>query len=186
MPLQSGQRCCAAIDRIAEKPAAGRQANGKVLAFISCKGGSGATFLATNLGYALATLENKRVLLIDLNLQFGDASLFVSDQKPAGHPVRRGAARSPGSTASFLASCMVERHARLRRAGGAGRPGPCQRRQARAHRQFIKLARRQYDFILLDVGRRLDAVSCARSTMPTSSTRCCRRPCPTSATASAC
>jgi pilus assembly protein CpaE len=27
---------------------------GKVLAFISCKGGSGSTFLATNLAYALA------------------------------------------------------------------------------------------------------------------------------------
>ena len=30
----------------------------KVLAFVSCKGGSGATFLATNIAYALAALEN--------------------------------------------------------------------------------------------------------------------------------
>src|SRR5690606_34396146 len=54
----------------------------RILAFVSCKGGSGSTFLATNLAYALAALENKRVLLIDLNLQFGDASLFVSDRRP--------------------------------------------------------------------------------------------------------
>ena len=54
---------------------------GKVLAFMPCKGGSGATFIATNLGYQLA--ETHSVLLIDLNLQFGDALSFVSDARPA-------------------------------------------------------------------------------------------------------
>ncbi|MEZ5610216.1 MAG: AAA family ATPase [Rhodocyclaceae bacterium] len=49
---------------------------------MSCKGGSGASFLATNLGYALAERSGKRVLLIDLNLQFGDAVLYVSDHRP--------------------------------------------------------------------------------------------------------
>jgi pilus assembly protein CpaE len=58
------------------------QTSGKVLAFISCKGGSGATFLATNLAYALAASGKQKVALIDMNLQFGDASLFVSDHKP--------------------------------------------------------------------------------------------------------
>jgi pilus assembly protein CpaE len=36
------------------------QTSGKVLAFISCKGGSGATFLATNLAYALAASGDSR------------------------------------------------------------------------------------------------------------------------------
>ena len=71
-----------AVNRMAAK-LAGPQARdaGKILAFMSCKGGSGATFIATNLGYQLA--ENKSVLLIDLNLQFGDALSFVHDGKPA-------------------------------------------------------------------------------------------------------
>src|SRR4030095_595658 len=56
---------------------------GQILAFIPCKGGSGSTFLATSLGYQLAA-ENKKVLLIDLNLQCGDAVVFVHDHKP-GH-----------------------------------------------------------------------------------------------------
>ena len=38
---------------------------GKILAFISCKGGSGATFLAANLAYVLATQTNKKVALLD-------------------------------------------------------------------------------------------------------------------------
>ena len=54
-----------------------------MLAFVSCKGGSGATFIAANLGYALAAGEQRKVALFDLNLQFGDAALFVSDHKPA-------------------------------------------------------------------------------------------------------
>src|SRR5262245_11229016 len=53
----------------------------KVYAFLSCKGGSGATFLASNLAYALAAEQGKRVALIDLNLQFGDAALYVCDHR---------------------------------------------------------------------------------------------------------
>ena len=39
----------------------------KVISVMSCKGGSGATFIATNLGYILAEAFNKKVLLIVLN-----------------------------------------------------------------------------------------------------------------------
>jgi pilus assembly protein CpaE len=72
----------AAVNRIGAKLVSSQPAGqGKILAFMPCKGGSGATFLATNLGYQLA--ETKTVLLIDLNLQFGDALSFVHDGKPA-------------------------------------------------------------------------------------------------------
>lgn len=55
---------------------------GKILAFVACKGGSGASFLATNLAYALAAARGKKVILIDLALQLGGAELYVSDQRP--------------------------------------------------------------------------------------------------------
>ena len=68
----------AAVSRVAAKLAgAPSRKIGKILAFMPCKGGAGATFLATNLGWQLA--ETKSVLLIDLNLQFGDALSFVHD-----------------------------------------------------------------------------------------------------------
>ena len=72
-----------AIDRMAASAGIASARDGKVIAFIACKGGSGATFISTNFGYALATLAGKKVLLIDLHRQFGDATLYVSDQKPA-------------------------------------------------------------------------------------------------------
>ena len=56
------------------------QHSAQVIAFISCKGGSGATFLSTNLGYQLGE-QGKKVLLIDLNLQYGEAVLTVHDHK---------------------------------------------------------------------------------------------------------
>ena len=79
----------------------------KVLAFVSCKGGSGATFLATNIAYTLATLENKRVALFDFNLQFGNASLFLHDALPTSSiaDVANQIQRLDGS---FLASSMIE------------------------------------------------------------------------------
>jgi pilus assembly protein CpaE len=61
--------------------ASARSVVSKVYCFLGCKGGSGATFLATNLGYALAG-QGKRVALLDLNTQFGDAAVYITDRAP--------------------------------------------------------------------------------------------------------
>lgn len=147
-----------AIQRIEEKLDSRSQANGKVLAFVSCKGGSGATFIATNLGYALATLEKKRVALIDLNLQFGDASLFVSDQKPVA-TLSDVAQQIHRLDSSFLASSMLNVAPNYGVLAAPEDPAHANDVKPEHIDAILKLARRQYDFILLDVGRSLDAVS---------------------------
>ena len=43
----------------------------------SPKGGTGKTVVATNLACALAKLEAKKTLLVDLDLQFGDAAIML-------------------------------------------------------------------------------------------------------------
>lgn len=50
----------------------------QILSFFSTKGGVGKTTLATNLAVELARSSNLRVLLIDLNLQFGDVGVFLN------------------------------------------------------------------------------------------------------------
>jgi pilus assembly protein CpaE len=138
----------------AEKP----KHKGKVLAFIACKGGSGATFLASNLGYALATEHGKRVALIDLNLQFGDASLFVSDKVPATtlSDVANNISRLD---ASFLASSLV--HVLPNFGVLAAPENPVQGSDVRPEHidALLGLAATEYDYAILDVGRNLDAVS---------------------------
>lgn len=146
------------LDRIAEKLGRRHHASGKVLAFISCKGGSGATFLATNLGYALAASGAKRVALIDMNLQFGDASLFVSDHKPLA-TLSDVASQIHRLDPSFLASSMLSI---LPNYGVLAAPSdPAHTSDVKPDHidAILKLARQQYDFIILDVGRSLDAVT---------------------------
>ncbi|MGD0272655.1 MAG: AAA family ATPase [Gaiellaceae bacterium] len=50
---------------------------GRIVTIFSPKGGTGKTAIATNLGVALAHDEGKRALLLDLDLQFGDAAIML-------------------------------------------------------------------------------------------------------------
>ncbi|TWI67398.1 pilus assembly protein CpaE [Pseudoduganella lurida] len=147
-----------ALDRIAEKLGNQGGANGRVLAFISCKGGSGSTFLATNLAYALSAGGSKRVALIDMNLQFGDASLFVSDVKPLA-TLSDVATQIHRLDPSFLASSMVSVTPNYSVLAAPSDPAHASDVKPEHIDAIVKLARRQYDFIVLDVGRSLDPVS---------------------------
>lgn len=129
---------------------------GKTLAFFSCKGGSGATFLATNLGYQLA--ESSSVLLIDLNLQFGDALSFVHDGLPGAtladiaHDIHRLDATVLTASATRITSNYSILAAPSDLSHGVGiKPDHID--------AILKLAVTQYDFVLLDVGRSLDPLT---------------------------
>ncbi len=147
-----------AVRRIEEKLQNRVRPLGKVLAFISCKGGSGATFIATNLGYALATQENKKVALFDLNLQFGDASLFVSDHKPPA-TLAQVAQQIHRLDPSFLAASMVQVSPNYGVLAAPEDPAHANDVKPEHISQLLQLARQHYDFVLLDIGRSLDAVS---------------------------
>jgi len=50
----------------------------KKIAIFSTKGGSGKSFIAINLAVDLAKLYNKRVILFDVNYQFGDIAIMLN------------------------------------------------------------------------------------------------------------
>lgn len=132
--------------------------SGAVLSFIPCKGGSGGTFIAANLAYVLASEEKKKVLLIDLNLHFGDAVLFISDQVPSNNlaDISRQIMRMD---ASFLASSVLSV---LPNFGVLAAPeDPVQAMEVKPEHieSLLNLARSEYDFIIIDIGRALDPVS---------------------------
>jgi pilus assembly protein CpaE len=54
--------------------------HGRIVTVFSPKGGTGKTAIATNLATALAKNEGKRTLLLDLDLQFGDAAIMLGLQ----------------------------------------------------------------------------------------------------------
>lgn len=65
----------------AEAKPARRSKSTEIVSFINSKGGSGATFLATNTAHLLATVADRRTALVDLDLQFGNLTQYL-DLKP--------------------------------------------------------------------------------------------------------
>jgi pilus assembly protein CpaE len=57
--------------------AGGGGRHGRIVTVFSPKGGTGKTVTATNLASALAKFEGKKTLLLDLDLQFGDAAIML-------------------------------------------------------------------------------------------------------------
>jgi len=148
-----------AVARVEQKMGLGgpRREMGRILAFIPCKGGSGATFVASNLAYQLAS-ENRRVLLIDLNLQFGDAVLFVHDRNPR-HDVAEVARNIQRLDASFLAASVVQVTPNYNVLAAPDDPAHSVEVKPEHVEVLLNLATSHYEFVILDVGRQLDAVT---------------------------
>lgn len=134
------------------------QKRAKVIAFVASKGGSGATFLACNLGYVLAATNEAKVALLDLNLQFGDAALFVSDHVPA-NTLANVTANISRLDASLLTSSMVQV---LPNFGVLAAPEDAEHAQdvkPEHIEALLKLTSAQYDYVIMDIGRTLNATS---------------------------
>lgn len=150
---------CQAIDRARDRlrlaKAPPRQ--GKVLAFLPCKGGSGATFLAANLAYALAR-EGPQVALIDLNLHSGDAAVYLSEGEPPS-TLADLARQIQRLDSAFLDSSMIKV---LPNFGVLAAPDSAEQAME-VHPEHVErllaVAKGCCDYIVLDAGRALDAVS---------------------------
>ncbi|MEK0427730.1 MAG: hypothetical protein RL001_257 [Pseudomonadota bacterium] len=147
-----------AIDRISQKLEASTADDGKILSFISCKGGSGATFIAANLSYALATLGRKRVLLIDLNQQFGDAALYVSDQKPV-MTLADICAAGARLDINLLESGVLRVSPNFSLLAASDNPDPAEEIRPENFENVLQLARRHFDFVVIDMGRQVNTLS---------------------------
>jgi pilus assembly protein CpaE len=132
--------------------------HGEVLALVSCKGGSGATFVAANLAHLLALGGRRRVALIDMNLQFGDAALFLSSQAAASDvaDVARNIARLD---AELLQASMSEATPGLWVLAAPDDPARAADVTPQHVRQIVEQAREMFDFVVVDAGRSLSAVT---------------------------
>lgn len=147
-----------AMDRVDIQAGVTQMRDGKVLAFMACKGGSGATFIAANFAYALAALAERKVLLIDLHGQFGDATLYVSDQMPA-MTLSDICAQIERMDGAFLASCLVHVSPNFGVLAAADDPSRTVDMKPEHMDRILRVARQHYDYIVLDVGRQIDALS---------------------------
>src|ERR1035441_8109070 len=84
-----------------------KKADGRLLVFLSAKGGSGVTTLACNYAVSLAQESGQKTLLIDLNLPLGDAAINLGIK--ARYSIVNALENSARLDASFL-STMLVRH----------------------------------------------------------------------------
>jgi len=133
-------------------------AHGEVLALVSCKGGSGATFVAANLAHLLAASGRRRVALIDMNLQFGDAALFVSSETPVSN-VADVARNIDRLDADLLRASMAEVAPGLWVLAAPDDPAHAADVTPQHVRQIVELAREMFDFVIIDAGRSLSSVT---------------------------
>ena len=121
---------------------------GRVVTVFSPKGGTGKTVLATNIAAYLASKSRKRVLLIDLDLQFGDAAIMLGldPERTMFDLVQAGGDLDPGKLVAFttrhrsgldvLVAPMLPEHAELVT-------------EAKVIR-LIEVAREAYDIVVID------------------------------------
>jgi pilus assembly protein CpaE len=129
---------------------------GRLLVFLSAKGGSGVTMLACNFAVALAKDSGKKTLLIDLNLPLGDAAINLG-MKPQHSFVN--ALQHFNRLDGKLLSTMLEAHS----SGLSVLAGPSQLSATHlsddAIDKLVEVARQEFDFVVVDAGSRLELQS---------------------------
>lgn len=127
---------------------------GTLFAFVPAKGGCGNTFIASNLAYQLAE-SGKRVLVIDLNLYFGDTAACLSDQQVATSVVDV-ARQAHRLDAALLSTSVLKAGPRLHVLTAPQLPYQVEEVTPDRITAIIGLARIEYDFVLLDLSRTFD------------------------------
>ena len=158
-PALNGPALQAAVRRVAHKRGPAQPAaQGEVLAFMACKGGSGASFIAANVAHILSTQGGRKVALIDLDLQFGNALLLLSDQRAVNDVAE--VARSIGRLdADLLRASMVAVSGNLSVLAAPEDLSQALEVKAAHVEAIIKEARQMFDYVVLDIGRSIDTVS---------------------------
>jgi pilus assembly protein CpaE len=133
-----------------------RRTDGRLLVFISAKGGSGVTTLACNCAVSLAEDQGRKTLLIDLNLPLGDAAINLGIK--SDHSVVSALENYKRLDSSFLAS-LIEKHS----SGLSVLAAPSELAPTHisddAIDRLLEAARENFDYVVVDAGSRLDLQS---------------------------
>ena len=132
---------------------------GMVMAFAHGKGGVGATTLAANVAAALAT-DGKSVVLVDLNLQFGNAAMFF-DLRPRTTIVEFARGDVSRVTEDDFNQFLADHKSGVRVLAAPPSPEEAEMVSVGAVQQAIDLARGGRDTVVLDLATKLDEITLA-------------------------
>lgn len=144
--------------RLAETPAPESAAShrGRVITVFSTKGGVGKSVLASNIGVALASDARHRVVLVDLDLQFGDSGIMLG-LEPA-HTIYDATQVIDRLDAEKLSGCLVAHGSGLKVLLAPVRPEDAESVTAARVARVIDLLAEMVDYVVIDTAAALDEV----------------------------
>lgn len=129
-----------------------RKTRSNVYAFFSGKGGVGKTTICTNLAVALAA-QGKKTLLIDLDLQFGDADMAL-DITP-NETIVDLARDTNGVSIDNLTTCCTTHSSGLSLLASPNSPELAEYVNTSTVKQILDIGRNYFEYILIDCGCQL-------------------------------
>ena len=126
------------------------QAKAQVLAFIGAKGGCGVTTIVTQLGALLAKSYSRRVLILDLHHDFGDAALYLGLTKYRYHSYEL-VENTDRLDAELLQSFVLHHSSGLDLIPAPQGTEPARPISPGALAQTLEFLRLRYEFILVDL-----------------------------------
>jgi pilus assembly protein CpaE len=137
--------------RSASRPA--KRAEGRLLVFLSAKGGSGVTTLACNFAVSLAQESGKKTLLIDLNLPLGCAAINLGIKTE--HSIVNVFQDFKRLDSSFLSSLLEEHASGLSVLAAPSELAPTQVSED-AIDTLLEVALQNFDYVVVDAGSKLN------------------------------
>lgn len=120
---------------------------GKVITVLSAKGGVGRSFIASNLAVLLAT-PAEPVALVDLDLEFGDLSVFFQTQPK--HTIGDAAGYPDGLDEVALGGMLTHHRTNVHLLAAPQEPGMAETISSELVRQVIDLLSRRYRYVVID------------------------------------
>lgn len=143
----------ASVRRPAVRPV--KKTAGKLLVFIGAKGGSGTTTVASNFAVSLAQQSGQKIVLIDLNLPFGDAALDLGIN--AQYSTANALQNVVRLDSQFLSKLLVEHSSGLMVLSAPDRYTQVEATNETVHK-LLAVARQSFDFVVVDAGSRFGAI----------------------------
>jgi pilus assembly protein CpaE len=138
-------------------PAAQRREPARVLLFYGAKGGVGTTTIAINSAIALHKELGRRVCLIDANLQFGDHRVFLDLGLDRMSVV--DLAQAPAVDIDLIRQILVKHESGIDLLLAPPSPETAELVTHDHLPNFISLLSNDFDYIIIDVDKRLDEVN---------------------------
>ena len=128
----------------------------KTITFFSTKGGVGKTVIATNVAVALAKKGSFKVILLDLDLQFGDGAVFLNTvpKRTIADLAQAGQLKDED-----IKACITIHESGLDFLAAPMRPEHAEMVHIEAVKQIIAYAKKTYDFVIIDTQNRFEDMS---------------------------